>query len=124
MNGRRCLRCGAPATVRHHPTGRLDGVYFDEDFVEGLCGDCHGGEHVIRRALGLEHAGPAPATFVERVALVVRRIAVGLGRLAEAPGFGPFFDSLARVLVHLANGLDAHVAALDRAVPAWREAIT
>lgn len=123
MTGRACLRCGAPATVRHHPTGRLDSRYHDAALVVALCDACHGAEHAARRALGLEHDGPAPETMVERAALVLRRIAVTLGRLAELPALGAFLDGLAQLLARFAEGLDGHVAALDVAVPGWRQVV-
>jgi hypothetical protein len=123
MSAGPCVRCGAPEMVQHHPTGKLGGTYVDAAWVLDLCAACHGAEHAARGRLGLEHAGPTPATTVERIALVLRRVAVTFGRLARLPTLGPFLAGLAGLLRRFADGLDGHVAALDGAVPGWREAI-
>ena len=117
MSGARCRGCVAPATVRQHPAGRLDGQHVAEDFWIPYCNDCHETEHAIRRRLGLEH-GPEPTTRSERAGLVLRRVAVTLGLLG-----GPLFKPLAALLVCLAELITSDVVGLDAALPGWREAI-
>lgn len=49
-----CLWCGNEAIrVRHHPTGDLDGHYFDPQFIVGICRPCHVVEHQAWRRVGI-----------------------------------------------------------------------
>jgi hypothetical protein len=95
----------------------LDGAYVDDGLWMWLCRDCHLGDHRVRRTSGLEHR-IEPPTRIERVALVLRRLAVTFGRLG-----GDVFSVLAGLLARLAEWIAADVTALDAHWPAWREVL-
>ena len=117
-----CLRCGAPSQERHHPSGRIAGAYADPELAVDYCQACHDAEHAIRARLELDK-GRSPASVPERIALLLRRVAVTLGRLGGASLFGPFLAALAAAMIGWAVALEVFVASLDRALPAWREVV-
>ena len=121
-----CLWCGAPAWRGHHPTGRdPDGRYLDPDLKFPSCHDHHELSHDDWRTLEIEDSerGREPQKrlcFIERVALRLRRLAVTVGRFAEAYPRATWLAAGARALKRWADELGWFISALDRHDPGWR----
>ncbi len=121
-----CVACGGAACLNHHPTGRdTDGRYLDPDLKFPSCHDDHELFHDDWRTLGVEDSkrGQDPErmlSFIERVALRLRRLAASVGRLAEAYPEQKWLAAGARALQRWADELACFIAALDRRDPGWR----
>jgi hypothetical protein len=79
----------------------------DESLWIVLCQNCHLKIHSVLRSVGVDPKAK-PSGFLDRLAVVLRAL-------------GSFFAQLARSLIDWGNHLDALIARLDIAFPAWRE---
>ncbi len=123
----KCVYCNAPASWRHHPTGRdrSNGYYLDPTFTLPTCRDHHALFHDDWRTLGVQDLAEKPQpgrglAFVERVELCLRRGAALAGRLATAHPQHAWILQLAEALKRCANELARDIAARDRRDPGWR----
>src|SRR4051794_33182501 len=101
-----CAICGAEPCQGHHLTGTDadDRNYLDPDFIVPLCHDDHVLVHDDWHTHGLQRA-PERLSHLELIELALRRIAVLVGRFAEAHadltwagGWAQAFDSMANKL--------------------------
>lgn len=119
----RCERCRAPSTVRHHPSGALRGVHLDPPFTVALCDPCHDSEHAIRSTLGLDRISRSLHPL-ERLELVLRRVAVTCDGFADSGGLGSFVAQLGTWLATCAATVARVIDALDTHWPTWRNELT
>jgi hypothetical protein len=81
-----CAHCGIEGAVGHHLTGRDAQLrYLDPRLTIPLCHDLHVLVHDDLRAVGVDdppHRVTAQQPLVELVAIRLRRLATGLGRIA------------------------------------------
>jgi hypothetical protein len=122
MSARTCIVCGRSADDDHHLTGSV----LDPMLLLPHCHDHHELMHDdwwtagvgAKRRRGVEME-PAPATFLDGLYLRLRRLALWLGRLAEAsrPISGPLAAAVAGWSTDLLRCLNA----LDAGWASWRD---
>ena len=120
----RCAYCGGKHPLTHHATGRDHQLrYLDPSLTIPLCHDHHQLVHDDLRAAGVDDPQTRAAirlSFVERVEVRLRRLAVAIGRLASMfPGV-TFLAHLAERLKRWADELSWDLAARDARDPGWR----
>jgi hypothetical protein len=117
----RCIFCGRPVERIHHPTGKdKHNRYLDRQFTVPVCHDHHELLGDDRHTLDLETPG-APLTWLDRVELRLRRLAVDAARLATSHPNNRWIALAAELLVRWAGELAAFRRHLDERDPGWRE---
>lgn len=120
MTGR-CIYCGRPAERRHHPTGKdHEDRYLDREFTVPVCHDHHELVGDDRRTLGLE-VSERPLTWLDRVEVRLRRMAIDAARLAHRYPDNVWFRRAAELLARCAGELAAFRHHLDARDPNWRD---
>lgn len=124
MNARVCLICGRNAHDDHHVTGRS----LDPQLSFWHCHDHHELLHDDWNSAGVpakdrqrdDRDGDTTPTVLHALVLRLRRLAMWLGRLAEAGVFEPVAAALAYALARWATELEACIHRLDAQVSGWR----
>lgn len=121
----RCVYCGAEGALRHHLTGRDAQLrYLDPRLTLPLCHDCHQLVHDDLRTLDVDDPQDRAIEeqpLVELVELRLRRLAVALGRIADALPDFTWLARLAETAKWWADHLRRDVTARDARDPGWRQ---
>ncbi len=124
MNARVCVICGRRASDDHHVTGRsLDpqlSFWHCHDHHELLHDDWNTADVPAKNRQRDDRDGDAPPTLLHALVFRLRRLAMWLGRLAEAAVFEPIANPLACALARWAVELEAFIVGLDAQLPGWR----
>lgn len=124
MNARVCIICGRRASDDHHVTGRS----LDPQLSFWHCHDHHELAHDDWNTAGVpakkrqrdDRDEDAPPTVLHALVFRLRRLAMWLGRLAEAGVFEPIAAALASALARWAAELEACIQSLDARLSGWR----
>ena len=116
---RLCAFCGAPADDDHHLDGcDVAGRHLDDLLRGPKCHDDHELLHEDLRRQQIDK--PLQSTnILDQLERFLRRVAVYVGRAAEATGF-QWCLALAGSCARWAERLHAAIVALDARDPAWR----
>lgn len=116
--GGECVFGGHGGKLRHHPTGRGGGRYFDPDFTVPVCHDDHALVHDDWYSAGAADTWDPP-TLVHLLEVSFRRVGMLLGRLAAEGVLAALTAPLAAWLAKSADRLETVRGALDVGAPGW-----
>src|SRR5215207_5879034 len=115
-----CVICGRPVKRHHHLTARdAHASYLDKALWVGVCHDHHELAHDDWHTAKLETT-TSPLTWLERVEVRLRRLAMFLARLVEPFPENRLWAVLAACVEGWAGELRRHRRCQDARDPGWR----